>query len=68
MKKFNIPVTWEVWDVVEVEAETLEEAIKYVKENLDTIPLGKIQNILTEHIKFMMEKMNLQLLKKLLKI
>ena len=41
MKKFNIPVTWEVWDVVEVEAETLEEAIKYVKENIDTIPLGK---------------------------
>lgn len=41
MKKFNIPVTWEVWDVVEVEAETLEEAIKYVKKNIDTIPLGK---------------------------
>ena len=39
-KKFSIPVTWEVWDRVEVEAETLEEAIKYVKENIDTIPLG----------------------------
>lgn len=40
MKKFSIPVTWEVWDKIEVEAETIEEAIKYVKENIDTIPLG----------------------------
>lgn len=40
MKKFSIPVTWEVWDKVEVEAETLEEAIQYVKDNIDTIPLG----------------------------
>lgn len=40
MKKFSIPVTWEVWDKIEVEAETIEEAIKHVKENIDTIPLG----------------------------
>lgn len=40
MKKFSIPVTWEVWDKIEIEAETIEEAIKYVKENIDTIPLG----------------------------
>ena len=40
MKKFSIPVTWEVWDKIEVEAETIEDAIKYVKENIDTIPLG----------------------------
>ncbi len=40
MKKFSIPVTWEVWDKIEVEAETIEEAIKYVKENIDEIPLG----------------------------
>lgn len=39
-KTFSIPVTWEVWDRVEVEAETLEEAIRYVKENIDIIPLG----------------------------
>lgn len=31
MKKFSIPVTWQVWDKVEVEAETIEEAIEYVK-------------------------------------
>ena len=40
MKKFSIPVTWQVWDKVEVEAETIEEAIKYVKNNIDEIPLG----------------------------
>lgn len=40
MKKFSIPVTWQVWDKVEVEAETIEEAIEYVKNNVDEIPLG----------------------------
>lgn len=39
-KKFSIPVTWEVWDKVEVYAESIEEAIQYVRDNLDTIPLG----------------------------
>lgn len=40
MKKFNIPVTWCVYDKVEIEAETLEDAIKYVKEHIEEIPLG----------------------------
>lgn len=40
MKKFKIPVTWEVWDQIEVCAETIEEAIQYVRDNIDTIPLG----------------------------
>ena len=40
MRKFSIPVTWEVWDKIEVEAETIEDAIKYVKDNIDFIPLG----------------------------
>ena len=40
MKKFSIPVTWQVWDKVEVEAESIEDAVKYVKENIETIPLG----------------------------
>ena len=40
MKRFSIPVIWEVWDKIEVEAETIEEAIAYVKENIDEIPLG----------------------------
>ena len=40
MRKFYIPVTWQVWDKIAVEAETIEEAVKYVKDNLDIIPLG----------------------------
>lgn len=40
MKKFSIPVTWSVQDKIEVEAETIEDAVKYVKEHIDEIPLG----------------------------
>lgn len=40
MRKFSIPVMWKVWDKIEVKAESLEEAIRYVKENIDAIPLG----------------------------
>ena len=40
MKKFSIPVTWSVCDKIEVEAETIEDAIRYVKEHIDEIPLG----------------------------
>ena len=40
MKKFSIPVVWKVWDKVEVEAETIEEAIEYVKNNINENPLG----------------------------
>ena len=39
-KKFYIPVEWAVWDKVEVEAYTLEEAVRNMKENIDKIPLG----------------------------
>ena len=40
MKKFSIPVVWQVWDKIDIEAETIEEAIQYTKENLDILPLG----------------------------
>lgn len=40
MKQFSIPVVWQVWDKVIVEAETIEDAIHYIKENIDDIPLG----------------------------
>lgn len=33
-------MTWSVWDSVEVEAKTLEDAIQYVKDNIDEFPLG----------------------------
>lgn len=39
-KTFKVPVEWEVWDFVEVEAESFEKAIKYVLDNKDEIPLG----------------------------
>lgn len=39
-KKFYIPVEWSVWDKVEVQAYTIEEAIQWVKEHIDEIPLG----------------------------
>lgn len=38
--KFLIPVTWKVYDTVEVQAASLEEAYEYVQNNIDNIPLG----------------------------
>lgn len=39
MAKFRLPVVWEMYGVVEVEAESLEAAVDYFKENSDDIPL-----------------------------
>lgn len=39
MKKFKVPVTWEVYATIEVEAETLEEAMKIAKDEDGEIPL-----------------------------
>lgn len=39
-QEFNIPVTWEVYDTVKVQASSLKEAYEYVQEHLDEIPLG----------------------------
>lgn len=36
---FKIPVEWTVYDTVEIEAESLEEAIKIFDETIDDIPL-----------------------------
>ena len=41
MKKFSIPVVWEVWDKIEVKANSIEEAVQYVKEHIDELPLGE---------------------------
>lgn len=38
--KFRVPVEWSVYDFVEVESDNFEEAIKYVIDNRDVIPLG----------------------------
>ena len=40
MKTYKVPVEWAVYDFVEVEAESFEDAIQYVIDNRDEIPLG----------------------------
>lgn len=40
-RDFWLPVIWEVWDEVPIKASTLEEAVTYFKENIDSIPLGR---------------------------
>ena len=44
MKKYYVPVMWEVWGKVEVQANSLAEAVEYVKQHEDTIPLGTAPN------------------------
>ena len=39
MKKWKIPVTWEVYSSVSVEVPTLKEALQYVIDDPDDIPL-----------------------------
>ena len=41
MKKIKLPVTWEAFGFVEVEANSIEEAIEYFKKNSDYISLPK---------------------------
>lgn len=40
LKDYYIPVTWQVWDKVKIEAKSLKEAIEYFKKHSDEIPLG----------------------------
>lgn len=39
MKTWKIPVTWEVFGIVEIQAETLDEAINIFDERSDNISL-----------------------------
>lgn len=39
MRIFKIPVTYEVHGTVDIEANTLEEAMKYANDNIDDLPL-----------------------------
>ena len=39
-KVFSLPVIWQVWDKVQIQADSIEEAVQYLKDNIDTIPLG----------------------------
>lgn len=40
MRIFKIPVSYEVYGTVEIEANTLKEAMKYAQENIDDLPLA----------------------------
>ena len=39
MAKFKIPVEWSVYGVVEIEADSMEEAVNKFDETIDDIPL-----------------------------
>lgn len=39
-KTFTIPVSWEVYDTIKVDANTLEEALEWANKHIDEIPLG----------------------------
>ena len=41
LQKFKLPVCWEVSAIIEVEAESLEDAIDYFDANLEHIPLPR---------------------------
>ena len=56
MQKFQIPVEWTVWDKVEVEANTLEEAVQYVKDHMEEIPLGTEPTYIDGSYKFSTEE------------
>lgn len=40
METFKIPVTYSVYGHIEIEANTLEDAWKYAKNNIDELPLA----------------------------
>lgn len=37
---YKIPVEWSVCETLKIEADSLEEAVKYVEDNMNEIPLG----------------------------
>ena len=39
-KVFSIPVEWVVTETLDIKADSLREAIDFINDNLDTIPLG----------------------------
>ena len=39
--KINLPVTWEAFGIVEIEANSIEEAVNYFNENSDYINMPK---------------------------
>jgi len=46
-KEFVIPVGWEVFGKIRVQADTIEEAFEWAKEHMDEIPLDDDPNDIT---------------------
>lgn len=40
-KVFSIPVEWTVTDTIDIRADSLREAVEFLTENADSIPLGE---------------------------
>jgi hypothetical protein len=51
METFKIPVEWSVYATVEIEAESLEEAIRIFDETIDDIPLPTDPNYIDDSFK-----------------
>ena len=43
MASFRIPLVWQMYGHVDVDAETLEEAIEYAEQHIDEIPLTDME-------------------------
>lgn len=43
-EEFVLPVSWEVYSKIKVQANSLEEAINYAKEHIDEIDLDEYDN------------------------
>ena len=45
---YKIPVTWEVYDTIEVQGNSLEEALQWAEVHKDEIPIGDEPNYLDD--------------------
>jgi hypothetical protein len=45
---YKIPVTWEVYDTIEVQGNSLEEALQWADAHKDEIPIGDEPNYLDD--------------------
>ena len=48
MNKYRVPVYWTVSGYIDVEAETEEDAIGYVQDNLDELELPDVEEYLED--------------------
>lgn len=48
MNKYRVPVWWTVSGYIDVEAETEEDAVEYVQDNLDELELPDVEEYLED--------------------